>query len=154
MGITDMMTRLIVGGLLVALGGCGSGEPSTDASEAVRVGAETVASQTVSVPESFTTEQPQDLLLERWSHSCALCHVDGNAGAPRMGNAEEWAPRLAKGADVLLQHTLEGFNQMPPLGYCMACEREDFVAMIDLMTQGMSAEVNVSSGEQQTGVAQ
>jgi cytochrome c5 len=22
---------------------------------------------------------------------------------------------------------------MPPLGYCMSCEREDFIAMIDFM---------------------
>ena len=27
---------------------------------------------------------------------------------------------------------------MPPLGYCMACERDDFVALIDFMTDGIS----------------
>lgn len=74
-------------------------------------------------------------VLELWSQSCALCHVDGNAGAPRIGNVDEWAPRLAKGQAVLIQHTLDGFNQMPPLGYCMACDRSDFVAMIEFMTR-------------------
>ncbi|MEQ9450767.1 MAG: c-type cytochrome [Pseudomonadales bacterium] len=72
---------------------------------------------------------------QMWSRSCALCHVDGTAFAPRMGVDEEWAQRLAQGQDVLLQHTLEGFNDMPPLGYCMACEREDFIALIEFMSQ-------------------
>jgi cytochrome c5 len=77
---------------------------------------------------------PSDVeVLRKWAASCALCHVDGNGGAPRIGNADEWAPRLVQGREVLLQHTLEGYNNMPPLGYCMACEREDFLAMIDLM---------------------
>ena len=68
-----------------------------------------------------------------WSRSCALCHVTGEAGAPRTGNADEWRPRLNQGEDAVLSHTIEGFNDMPPLGYCMACEREDFRAMIKLM---------------------
>lgn len=74
------------------------------------------------------------VLMTRWTHSCALCHVDGTGGAPRIGHAEEWRPRLAQGRAVLLDHTLEGFNNMPPLGYCMACERDDFLALIDFMS--------------------
>jgi|OM-RGC.v1.028315471 Cytochrome c5 len=74
-----------------------------------------------------------------WARSCALCHIDGNAGAPRVGQAEEWGPRLAQGRETLLKHTVEGLNSMPPLGYCMACERDDFLAMIDFMTAGLEA---------------
>jgi cytochrome c5 len=83
--------------------------------------------------------------MDKWARSCALCHVTGNAGAPRIGNAEEWAPRLAQGMDVLLQHTLEGFNDMPPLGYCMSCERDDFVALIEFM--GRDSEQTRDSGQ-------
>jgi cytochrome c5 len=72
-------------------------------------------------------------VMQKWSRSCALCHVTGNAGAPRVGNVGEWQERLTQGAGVLLTHTIEGFNDMPPLGYCMSCEREDFIAMIDFM---------------------
>ena len=68
-----------------------------------------------------------------WRQSCALCHVDGNGGAPRVGDYEQWASRLEKGHVVLLANTIEGFNYMPPLGYCMACEREDFSALIEFM---------------------
>lgn len=77
---------------------------------------------------------------EMWGRSCALCHVDGNAGAPRIGVADEWQPRLAQGDDLLLEHTISGFNQMPPLGYCMACERDDFAAMIHFMTSSVGVQ--------------
>jgi cytochrome c5 len=77
-----------------------------------------------------------------WSQSCALCHVDGKGGAPHVGNVDEWLPRLAQGEEVLLTHTLEGLNNMPPLGYCMACERDDFLAMINFMTAGISTASN------------
>ena len=71
---------------------------------------------------------------QMWSRSCALCHVDGNASAPRLGHPEEWSERTSKGLAVLMQNTIEGYNDMPPLGYCMACEAEDFAAMISFMS--------------------
>lgn len=74
-----------------------------------------------------------DTYLEKWARSCALCHVTGVGGAPRMGVGEDWQPRVAQGKETLLEHTIEGFNNMPPLGYCMSCEREDFVRMIEYM---------------------
>ena len=75
-------------------------------------------------------------VMDKWTRSCALCHVNGEGGAPRVGVVEEWQPRLAQGREVLLTHTIEGFNSMPPLGYCMACERDDFDALIDFMAEG------------------
>jgi len=68
-----------------------------------------------------------------WAQHCALCHVNGEGGAPRLGDVAEWQPRVAQGETVLLRHTLEGFNNMPPLGYCMSCEQEDFAALIQFM---------------------
>jgi cytochrome c5 len=84
-------------------------------------------------PGAEAAGQPGPAVMRKWSRSCALCHVDGNGGAPRIGHPEEWQPRLAQGRDVLLDHTLNGFNKMPPLGYCMSCEAEDFQALIDFM---------------------
>lgn len=120
--------------VLPVLYGCGAGEP--DQPPAATQAVSEAAPNSTLVTQTSGEGVP---MLELWSHSCALCHVDGNAGAPRVGNVDEWAPRLAQGKDVLLQHTLEGINQMPPLGYCMACERSDFVAMIEFMTRGMEA---------------
>jgi cytochrome c5 len=88
--------------------------------------------------------------VEMWSASCALCHVDGNAGAPIVGIAEHWQPRVAQGMQTLLQHTVEGFNSMPPLGYCMACEKEDFSAMILFMSKNHATpDVTTTMGERQ-----
>lgn len=65
--------------------------------------------------------------------SCYSCHGTGAAGAPRSGNTGDWAPRLTKGMDTLLDHTINGFNGMPPLGMCMDCGEEEFVALINFM---------------------
>lgn len=56
-----------------------------------------------------------------WQGTCIGCHLDGLAGAPPVGDARAWAPRLAKGRPVLLRHALEGFFgpdsiMMPPRG--------------------------------------
>jgi cytochrome c5 len=94
---------------------------------------------TKAIPESSLLESglPEsasvDDVMKKWSRSCALCHVTGEGGAPRAGFAEEWNPRQVKGKAMLLTHTIEGYNNMPPLGYCMSCEEEDFVALIDFM---------------------
>jgi len=41
---------------------------------------------------------------------CAVCHSAGIGGAPKTGDKAAWAPRLAQGADVLHQHSLQGFQ--------------------------------------------
>ncbi|MFP6806148.1 MAG: c-type cytochrome [Pseudomonadales bacterium] len=80
--------------------------------------------------------QQNSQVMEKWARSCALCHVAGEGGAPRMGDSEAWAPRLSGGQASLFVHTIEGFNRMPPLGYCMDCENEDFAVMIEFMSGG------------------
>ena len=71
--------------------------------------------------------------MAQWSRSCALCHVRGEGGAPVLGDREAWAERRAQGEAVLLEHTVAGLNNMPPLGYCMDCEEDDFLALIRFM---------------------
>ena len=73
------------------------------------------------------------VVLAKWQTSCALCHIDGNGGAPRIQEPDDWTIRSNKSKDQLLQSTIEGLNNMPPLGYCMSCEETDFLAMIDFM---------------------
>lgn len=87
-------------------------------------------------PALTEVEPPSERQMQLWSRSCALCHVSGTGGAPRMGVPEEWADRVEQGSAVLLERTIEGFNNMPPLGYCMACEEDDFVALIEFMSGG------------------
>ena len=72
--------------------------------------------------------------LELYARSCVVCHGPGHGGAPKLGDAAAWAPRIAQGDDVLLAHATDGYNDMPPLGYCMDCERKDLEALVRLMS--------------------
>ncbi|MGB9429272.1 MAG: c-type cytochrome [Gammaproteobacteria bacterium] len=51
-----------------------------------------------------------------WEGTCSACHQTGALGAPKIGDKAEWAPHLAKGLNVLEQHALHGFLQMPAHG--------------------------------------
>lgn len=68
-----------------------------------------------------------------YAQSCAACHNSGAAGAPRMGNASDWAPRLEeKGLDVLVEHTINGFNNiMPPKGMCFTCSDDELKLIVE-----------------------
>ena len=65
---------------------------------------------------------------------CFACHQAGVAGAPRFGDREAWAPRIAQGADVLLENVVRGMAPgMPPRGACPACDDETLAAAVDYM---------------------
>ncbi len=54
-----------------------------------------------------------------YNEACIACHGAGIGGAPVLGDAAVWAPRIAKGEDVLGQHAIVGFTDigyMPPKG--------------------------------------
>ncbi len=57
-----------------------------------------------------------------WQANCRVCHFQGIAGAPTMGNKKLWAPRIAQGIDTLISHALTGYTstngetQMPAKG--------------------------------------
>lgn len=44
---------------------------------------------------------------------CAACHASGTLGAPEFGDTEAWEERAEKGMDTLIDHSVNGFNQMP-----------------------------------------
>lgn len=71
----------------------------------------------------------------KYEKSCKLCHDSGLMGAPKIGDREAWAPRLAKGNDVLMKHMKEGFNAMPPKGTCMDCTDDDFQKLLEKMSK-------------------
>jgi len=47
---------------------------------------------------------------------CTACHTAGVAGAPKLGDASAWAPRIATGYDALLHSALAGKGAMGPQG--------------------------------------
>ena len=91
------------------------------------------SSQGTATDFAFANDIADEAVMGKWARSCALCHISGEAGAPIVGDSGEWQQRLVQGEESILQRVLEGYNSMPPLGYCMACEVEDFRAMIGYM---------------------
>ncbi|MBL4573220.1 MAG: cytochrome c5 family protein [Gammaproteobacteria bacterium] len=84
-------------------------------------------------PPTLSTATVDEEVMRKWSRSCALCHITGEAGAPVVGDTAEWQRRLQQGEEAIISNVVTGFNSMPPLGYCMACEISDFRAMIAYM---------------------
>jgi cytochrome c5 len=74
---------------------------------------------------------------DTYNKFCFSCHAAGIAGAPKTGDVEAWAPRVAKGDALLLKSTVEGILPgMPPMGLCMQCSEAQLAAAIDLMAGG------------------
>ena len=118
------MKRIAACLLALALGACSPDTPPDQA----QAGSETDAAAAGGGISAETMAQ--------WARNCALCHVRGEGGAPVLGDTAAWAERLAQGEDVLLRNTVEGLNNMPPLGYCMDCEEGDFREIIRFMSGG------------------
>ena len=90
----------------------------------------------------MTLDERQATLYE---HACKTCHEDPATGAPRTHDTVAWAPRIAKGEDVLLDNIVNGFNGMPPLGQCIECDADDFISL----TMFMAAPASNETGDAQ-----
>ena len=45
-----------------------------------------------------------------YNSACLSCHGAGIAGAPILGDAAAWAPRVAQGVDLLKEHAIDGYT--------------------------------------------
>jgi cytochrome c5 len=70
---------------------------------------------------------------EIYNTKCSVCHASGVAGAPKFGDKEAWAPRIAQGMETLMQHATNGLRAMPPKGTCMDCTDEQLKAAVEYM---------------------
>jgi cytochrome c5 len=53
---------------------------------------------------------------EVYTTQCAACHTAGLAGAPKLGDAAAWAPRIKTGYEALLTSALKGKGAMGAQG--------------------------------------
>lgn len=55
-----------------------------------------------------------------YQQNCMQCHGEGVAGAPKLGDANAWKERLAKGIDAMVTSVIDGVQgysgAMPPRG--------------------------------------
>jgi cytochrome c5 len=68
-----------------------------------------------------------------YNGSCMGCHATGAAGAPKLGDAAAWAPRIAAGMASLMSNATNGLNAMPPKGLCMSCSDDEMKAVVEYM---------------------
>ncbi|SDZ56167.1 cytochrome c5 family protein [Pseudomonas sp. NFIX28] len=91
--------------------------------------------KTAPPPAAAVQQMPAEPALARiYDSSCKLCHANPAAGAPLTGDVQAWQPRIAQGADTLLDHSINGYNGMPPMGLCVQCSEEQFLALIRFMS--------------------
>ena len=72
--------------------------------------------QKVGLVEIRDANRPLRAGEEVFKGQCAACHATGAAGAPKLGDAAAWGPRIKTGFDALVQSALKGKNAMSPQG--------------------------------------
>ena len=70
---------------------------------------------------------------EVYDQYCSVCHAAGVGGAPLFADVGVWAPRIAKGMDVLMDSTINGINAMPAKGTCMSCSDDELADAVTYM---------------------
>lgn len=70
-----------------------------------------------------------------YAQTCRACHDTGLMGAPKLGNKEDWAARLATGKETLLDSAINGKNSMPPRGGNPALSDEQLQAVVEYMME-------------------
>lgn len=97
--------------LAALLAGCGKA-PQTDP-ERTASAIQPVARVEI---QAATVEAGKRSGVEVYKSLCTSCHAVGALEAPRTGNAEDWAPRLAKGLEANVASAINGLGVMPPRG--------------------------------------
>lgn len=74
-----------------------------------------------------------------YDQACMACHAQGVAGAPKLGDTEAWADRIAQGEETLYDHSINGFQGdagvMPPKGGFANLSDEEVKAAVDYMVE-------------------
>jgi cytochrome c5 len=90
--------------------------------------------ETVSEPEPVATAMSGPQV---YNSACLACHGAGVGGAPILGDAAQWAPRIAQGIDTLTKHAIEGYmgeqGYMPAKGGRADLSDEEVGAAVEYM---------------------
>ena len=79
-----------------------------------------------------------------YNEACIACHGTGIGGAPQMGNAEAWQPRIDQGLETLTQHAIQGFTgsvgYMPPKGGRLDLSDEEVADAVEYMVSEVAGQ--------------
>ena len=124
--LSDDEVRAAVDYMLAAVGG----GDSSAAAPAPAAAPEAAAEPAPAVADSGRGKEVYD-------SACTVCHAVGAAGAPKLGDTENWGPRLAKGTDKLYHNAINGYmgesGLMPPKGGRPDFSDDDVKAAVDYM---------------------
>lgn len=89
--------------------------------------------QPLGVEEALEEEAPLKRGKQIYINACIICHQEGQAGAPVIGNSASWFERIKQegGRAALYRHTINGYNNMPLKGACVTCSDKDITAAVD-----------------------
>lgn len=76
---------------------------------------------------------------ETYKMTCTTCHATGVGGAPKFGNKQDWARRIAEGLPMLKEHALHGLTDeggvMPAKGGRPDLPDESVTNAVDYMVK-------------------
>lgn len=78
---------------------------------------------------------PPVIGAEVYQSSCAACHAEGVAGAPKTGDKEFWSAKIAAGPDLLVQNAINGIGTMPAKGGNPNLSDEEVRAAVEYMIE-------------------
>ncbi|MFP5383790.1 MAG: c-type cytochrome [Gammaproteobacteria bacterium] len=109
-------TLALVASLTTLLAACGQPDkaPATEAAapavEAAAPAAEVAPAAEAAAVVAEAAAPANEAGEKAYKSTCAMCHASGAAGAPIVGNKDDWAPRIAQGNDTLYKHAIEGYT--------------------------------------------
>ncbi len=115
------ISRSLLCGAALLLGACGSGQDGKSAAPAAATPATPPVAASPAIQKIYDT-------------TCSNCHGKPGTGAPQAHDTNAWAPRVAQGKEIVLGHIINGYKGMPPMGMCMQCAEDDFVAVTEYMS--------------------
>ena len=90
--------------------------------------------------ETAATPEPVASTLsgpQVYNEACIACHGAGIGGAPVLGDAAAWEARIARGAETLSNHAINGYTgeagYMPPKGGRMDLSDEEIIEAVNYM---------------------
>jgi c(7)-type cytochrome triheme protein len=92
---------------------------------------------------AFAADAPDGKAI--YDRSCAACHATGAAGAPKVGDAAAWAPRIKTGAAALFTSATKGKGVMPPRGGNPALTDAEIKAVVAYMMAQAGAPTKPAS---------
>ena len=86
-------------------------------------------------PAPEAEKAPVAIGAEVYQASCAACHAEGVAGAPKTGDKDFWSGKIAGGTDPLVQNAINGIGTMPAKGGNPNLSDEEVRAAVEYMIE-------------------